>query len=72
MHYRFNVYGRIYQFERRGAEWRVWQAGNDGKRSPADFIVPDDVNGAVELQHYLEVLFHEHATPTNGEVRLIE
>lgn len=28
--------------------------------------------GPVELQHCLEVLFHEEATPTNGDVRQIE
>ena len=41
--------------------------GPDGKRRAAEFVVPDFV-AERELCQYLEDLFHESATPTNGDV----
>ncbi len=66
--HRFNVFGRLVAVERSGASWKTWSLGPDGKRSPADFVVPDFV-AEDELAQYLADLFHEDASPTNGEVR---
>ena len=42
----------------------------DGKRSPAGFVVPDFIE-IDEMEQYLFDLFHESATPGNGDVRRI-
>ncbi|UTH75941.1 GNAT family N-acetyltransferase [Chromobacterium sp. IIBBL 290-4] len=68
---RFNVYGRILAVERREGGWRAFWAGGDGKRRPAGFIIPNDL-AAGDLTQYLEDLFHENATPRNGEVRALD
>ena len=68
---RFNVFGRIVSIQRDGAGWRAYVIGADGKRSPATFIVPDFLKED-ELEQYLLDLFHESATPTNGDVKRIE
>ncbi|MFB0824735.1 hypothetical protein AAFM71_05790 [Chromobacterium violaceum] len=65
--YRFNVYGHIVVAERHGSGWRAFLPGNDGKRRPADFVIPDWVTED-SLAQYLEDLFHENATPRNGDV----
>jgi hypothetical protein len=41
--------------------------GNEGKRRPAGLAIPSDVTHA-ELPQYLYDIFHESATPTNGDV----
>ncbi len=69
--HRFNVFGRIYRIEREAAQWRAYAVGNDGKRSPADFVVPDFITED-ELVQYLHDLFHEQASPWNGDVRRID
>jgi hypothetical protein len=69
-HPRFNVFGRIVEVQRQGARWHALQVGVDGKRSPAGFVVPDFV-GEDEIAQYLADLFHESATPDNGDVRRI-
>ncbi|MBO9647538.1 MAG: hypothetical protein J7605_03445 [Variovorax sp.] len=65
--HRFNVFGRIYSIERKASRWVAYLHGSDGKRSPAGFVVPDFVPDE-ELEQYLYDLFHESATPTNGDV----
>ena len=67
---RFNVFGRIYSIERTGSRWVAFLHGADGKRGPAGFVVPDFIPEG-ELEQYLYDLFHESATPTNGDVRRI-
>jgi len=67
---RFNVFGRIYAIEREGNAWQTYSMGSDGKRGPAGFVVPGFIEPD-ELEQYLFDLFHENATPTNGEVRRI-
>ena len=67
---RFNVFGRIYTLHRDGAAWQVHAVGADGKRSPAGFVVPDFI-AEDELEQYLFDLFHESATPGNGDVKRI-
>ena len=65
---RFEVYGTRVAIERRGDAWLAWFLGADGKRRPAGFQVPDFV-AERELCQYLADLFHEAATPTQGNVR---
>jgi len=65
---RFNVFGRIYEIRREADAWRSFSVGTDGKRGPAGFEVPPFVEEG-ELEQYLFDLFHEMATPTNGDVR---
>ena len=67
---RFNVFGRIVAVQREGALWQAYVVGADGKRSPAAFVVPDFVEEE-EVEQYLFDLFHEGATPGNGDVRRI-
>lgn len=64
---RFNVFGRLVQITGSPGHWTAWLLGADGKRRPANFIVPDFVPED-ELEQYLADLFHESATPTNGSV----
>ena len=67
MHHRFNVFGRIIAVERVADAWTAHLIGNDGKRRPAGLAIPSDVPGA-ELAQYLYDIYHESATPTNGDV----
>lgn len=69
--HRFNVFGRVFAIQREGALWQAYAVGADGKGSPAGFVVPDFI-AEHELAQYLADLFHENATPTNGDVRRIE
>lgn len=66
--HRFNVFGHLIAVERSGTTWKVWSLGADGKRSPADFVIPDFIADD-ELAQYLYDLFHENASPINGDVR---
>jgi hypothetical protein len=68
---RFNVFGRIVQVRREGALWQAYSVGGDGKQAPAGFVVPDFI-GEDEMEQYLFDLFHESATPANGDVKRIE
>lgn len=68
---RFNVFGRMVAIQREGASWQAYAVGADGKRSPAGFVVPEFV-GEEEMEQYLFDLFHESATPGNGDVRRVE
>ncbi|RZJ25526.1 MAG: GNAT family N-acetyltransferase [Haliea sp.] len=68
--HRFNVFGRIYSIQREGTLWQAYAHGPDGKRSPAGFVVPDFITPD-EMEQYLFDLFHESATPGNGDVRRI-
>jgi hypothetical protein len=67
---RYNVFGRIYVLRREAGAWQADALGSDGKRSPAGFVVPDFV-GEDEIEQFLFDLFHESATPGNGDVRRI-
>ena len=69
--HRFNVFGRIFLIQREGTLWQAYAVGADGKRSPAGFVVPEFIVEH-ELTQYLADLFHENATPTNGDVQQIE
>lgn len=68
---RFNVFGRIYLIQRERGLWQAYAVGAEGKRSPAGFVVPDFIEEG-EMEQFLFDLFHEMATPGNGDVRRIE
>jgi hypothetical protein len=70
-HPRFNVFGRIVEVRREGAQWQVYRVGAEGKRTPAGFVVPDFVQED-ELAQFLEDLLHESASSHNGDVRRID
>ena len=63
---RFNVFGRIVAVAATATGWQPFHVG-DGTRRPASFVIPDFI-AEDELAQYLFDLFHESATPSNGEV----
>ena len=62
---RFNVFGTLIAVRGNPGAWRAFYLGAEGKRRPADFIIPDDIE-ADALCEYLADLFHEEATPRNN------
>lgn len=62
--FRFNIFGALIAITGSEGGWRAFYLGADGKRRPADFIVPSDVTED-ELCEYLADLYHENATPRN-------
>lgn len=69
--FRFNVFGRLVAIVGSPGAWTPYALGADGKRGPAGFIVPNFL-AEDELCQYLADLFHESATPTNGDVYQIK
>lgn len=67
MSLKFNVFGTRIHIERQGGQWAAFYPGSDGKRRPADFVIPHDVEEA-DLALYLGDLFHEEARPAYPEV----
>lgn len=65
---RIDVFGQVVALQRRDGAWSAFFVAGDGKRRPADFVVPDFVEEG-ELEQFLFDLFHESATPGNGDVR---
>ena len=68
---RFNVFGTFVSIEATASGWQAYLLGPDGKRRPADFVVPDFIPEE-GLGQYLADLFHEAATPTNGDVKRVQ
>ena len=62
---RFNIFGAHIAVTGVPGAWQAFRLGPEGKRRPADFIVPGDI-AEDELCEYLADLFHEHATPRNS------
>ena len=64
---RFSVFGKPVTITGSPGAWQAFYPGTDGKRRPADFIVPHDIpeDGLAE---YLADLFHEDATPHRSTV----
>jgi hypothetical protein len=61
---RFDVYGRYTLLvERHEGNWRVLQAGADGKRGLRDDLVIPSTLPADEIASYLDDLLHEAARP---------
>lgn len=63
--HRFNVFGTVVAVAGSNGAWQAFYLGAEGKRRPADFIVPADVTSD-ELLEYLADLFHEYARPRNN------
>ena len=62
----FNIFGALIAVVGSEGAWRAFYLGADGKRRPADFIVPGDV-AEDELCEYLADLYHENSTPRNPD-----
>lgn len=62
--FRFNIFGSIIAITGTAGAWRAFYLGTEGKRRPADFVVPSDI-AEHELCEYLADLYHENATPRN-------
>ena len=67
MEFRFNVFGTLVAVTGEEGKWQAYYLGAEGKRRPADFIIPADVP-ASGLRDYLADLFHEDATPKRNTV----
>jgi len=65
--YRFRVFRKLVAVRGAAGAWQAFYLGADGKRRPADFIVPAGVP-AEELMAYLADLFHEDAAPGHDSV----
>jgi hypothetical protein len=65
--FRFNVFGMPVAIVGSAGAWKAFRLGADGKRRPAEFVVPGELRED-ELAEYLADLFHEHARPKNGAV----
>lgn len=66
--FRFNVFGTLVAVTGTAGGWQAFYLGAEGKRRPADFIVPANV-ASEDLLEYLADLFHENATPRNSAVK---
>lgn len=66
----FDVFGRRIAVRGEPGNWSAYELGNEGKRRPADFVVPHELQPD-QLLRYLADLFHESAAPFNGDVRLL-
>lgn len=67
---RFNVFGQHIAVVGSAGTWQAIHFGNEGKRRPADFVIPAGLAEA-ELAEYLADLFHESATPRRNEDKQI-
>ncbi|MYN44760.1 hypothetical protein GTP23_06695 [Pseudoduganella sp. FT93W] len=65
---RFNIFGKLIAVKGSYGAWQGYYLGADGKRRPADFIVPKDIEES-ELCEYLADLYHENATPRNCDAK---
>jgi hypothetical protein len=62
---KFNIFGAHIVVTGGQGAWHAYYYGAEGKRRPADFIIPGEVAEA-DLCEYLSDLFHENATPRNN------
>ena len=58
---RFNVFGNRIGVERSDSGWTTYYLGNEGKRRPGDFVIPDFI-AEDEIAQYLADFFHESAS----------
>lgn len=68
--HKFDVFGKIMIAEPSSNGWMLFVLGPDGKRSPADVLIPYFIQEH-ELGQYLDDLFHEIATPGNPCVKTL-
>jgi hypothetical protein len=66
--FRFNIFGTHLAVRGEVGSWRAFHLGAEGKRRPADFIVPGEL-AEHELCEYLADLFHENATPRQNKAQ---
>lgn len=71
MKLKFDVFGQLFHVEKNEAGWVAYNVGNDGKRSPTGLPIPPDLE-ASGIARFLDDIYHESATTSNPEVRLIE
>ena len=64
---KFNVFGRLMAVAATDQGWALFFLGSEGKRRRAEIEIPDFVQES-ELSQYLADVFHEAATPGNGDV----
>ena len=69
--FQFNVFGRLIAVVATSDGWEAYALGSEGKRRPAEFVVPDFIPEE-GLCQYLADLFHECATPTNGDATRVK
>jgi hypothetical protein len=62
---KFKIFGSYILVTGGPGAWRAYYFGAEGKRRPADFIIPGDLPEQ-DLCEYLSDLFHEDATPRNN------
>lgn len=62
---KFKIFGSFIAVSGQPGAWRAFYFGAEGKRRPADFVIPGDIAEA-HLCDYLADLFHEDATPRNN------
>lgn len=65
--FRFSVFGALVAIKVEADGYTAFRLGPDGKRRPAEFVVPHCI-AEDELCQYLEDLFHESAMHGNGDV----
>jgi len=56
--FRFNVFGKLVAIRATASGWETFVLGAEGKRRPAEFVVPEFIP-AEGLCQYLADLFHE-------------
>ena len=69
--HRFKVFGKLVAVTGQGSKRQAYYLGAEGKRRPADFVVPADVADE-DLAEYLGDLFHEDATPRYNSVERLD
>jgi len=65
-----DAFGRRILVEATADGWAAYIPSQDGKRRPADFAIPSDLDPA-EIAGYLDDLLHEHATADHPAVRVL-
>ena len=68
---KFNVFGQLICVVGEPGSWRAFHLGNEGKRRPADFVIPQELPESA-LCEYLADLFHEFATPKNNTAQQVK
>jgi hypothetical protein len=69
--HRFNAFGKLIAITGPQGARQAFYLGTEGKRRPADFVVPADVADD-DLAEYLADLFHEDATPRYSTVNRLD
>lgn len=68
---RFQVFGHAIGVERSETGWHVFYLGNEGKRRPADFVIPEFIDES-ELLQFLADMLHESASPSHPDAQRLD